>query len=162
MTNLMSPKNTIEFLDHSNRIEGVYGKDSLIDALRAWDCSITNPITLNKILTIHKELLLNLNPGIAGKWRDCAVRIGGRICPFLDEKNIIHQMTEWMRKHSKARKESDIKRAHIAFERIHPFRDGNGRVGRIIMNRQRLAAGLPLLVIHEGKEQQEYYDWFRT
>ena len=35
---------------------------------------------------------------------------------------------------------------HIRFEHIHPFGDGNGRVGRIIMNRNLIKAGLPPLI----------------
>ena len=38
---------------------------------------------------------------------------------------------------------------HIRFERIHPFNDGNGRTGRIIMNYNLLKAGLaPVLITH--------------
>jgi hypothetical protein len=36
---------------------------------------------------------------------------------------------------------------HIRFEHIHPFGDGNGRVGRIIMNRNLIKAGLPPLIL---------------
>ena len=57
--------------------------------------------------------------------------------------------------------EETIEQDHIWFEKIHPFEDGNGRTGRILMNIQRLNAGLPLLIIHEGKEQMEYYKWFQ-
>jgi hypothetical protein len=54
------------------------------------------------------------------------------------------------------------KKAHVAFETIHPFVDGNGRIGRILMNWQRLQEGLPILIIHEGPEQMEYYKWFKS
>jgi len=48
---------------------------------------------------------------------------------------------------------------------INEYRDnnpayGNGRVGRILYNIHRLLLGLPIHVIHEGKEQKEYYTWF--
>lgn len=36
---------------------------------------------------------------------------------------------------------------HIGFERIHPFEDGNGRTGRILMNRGLMVSGLPPVVI---------------
>jgi Fic family protein len=49
---------------------------------------------------------------------------------------------------------------HVQYEKIHPFVDGNGRTGRIFMNWWRINNGLPILVIHEGKEQWEYYKWF--
>jgi hypothetical protein len=61
----------------------------------------------------------------------------------------------------KSTKEVFIKQWHINFEGIHPFEDGNGRIGRILMNLQRLSVGLPILIIHEGEEQFEYYKWFK-
>ena len=43
---------------------------------------------------------------------------------------------------------------HDRFERIHPFLDGNGRVGRILMNQLRLQLGLPWLTVRfEDREQ---------
>jgi len=51
----------------------------------------------------------------------------------------------------------EIERIHVEFENIHPFEDGNGRVGRILMNLQRIFSGMSVLIIHEGTEQQEYY-----
>ena len=54
----------------------------------------------------------------------------------------------------------EIIKSHIVFEQMHPFADGNGRTGRILMNIQMLNQEYPLLIIHEGKEQQEYYKWF--
>ena len=55
-----------------------------------------------------------------------------------------------------------IKLDHITYEKIHPFVDGNGRTGRMFMNWQRIKARLPILIIHEGEEQQEYYKWFKN
>ena len=52
-----------------------------------------------------------------------------------------------------------IRNDHIGFEKIHPFIDGNGRLGRILMNWQRIQCGLDILVIWEI-EKQEYYKWF--
>ena len=39
--------------------------------------------------------------------------------------------------------------AHIQFERIHPFPDGNGRTGRVIMNYSLLQEGFPPLIIEK-------------
>lgn len=45
-----------------------------------------------------------------------------------------------------------ILESHINFEKIHPFSDGNGRTGRMVMNYSLLANGLPPLIInHENK-----------
>ncbi len=58
-------------------------------------------------------------------------------------------------------KERYSKMLHVEYERIHPFVDGNGRTGRMFMNWWRMKNGLPVLVIHEGEEQMDYYQWFK-
>ena len=45
--------------------------------------------------------------------------------------------------------------AHIQFERIHPFSDGNGRTGRMLMNYSLLQEGFPPLIIE--KETKAIY-----
>ena len=49
---------------------------------------------------------------------------------------------------------------HHWFECIHPFRDGNGRTGRLILNNLRLILGLPWLIVRFD-ERQEYYRGIR-
>ena len=43
---------------------------------------------------------------------------------------------------------------HIQFERIHPFSDGNGRTGRMMMNYSLLQEGFPPLIIEKGTKAQ--------
>ena len=48
-------------------------------------------------------------------------------------------------------------RQHILFERIHPFQDGNGRTGRMILNQQLINHGLlPLAINPTGKYRQAF------
>ncbi len=152
-----------EFLQHSNWIEGEYGNEALEDAIAAWKLgkSQRDGLCAKKIRTIHKYLMHRINPGIAGQWRNCAVMIGGEVKKAKHQAVLEMEVEEWTIMHFPNNKEEEIKQAHIAFEKIHPFVDGNGRMGRILMNLQRLNAGLPILIIHEGEEQMQYYQWFK-
>ena len=49
-------------------------------------------------------------------------------------------------------------RFHIRFERIHPFEDGNGRTGRILISRGLIKAGLAPVVI-PVERRAEYMDY---
>ena len=44
----------------------------------------------------------------------------------------------------------DIVEFHVAFEKIHPFQDGNGRVGRIIMFRQCLQNNIVPFIMEDS------------
>lgn len=55
----------------------------------------------------------------------------------------------------------DIVGFHVLYERIHPFLDGNGRTGRIIMFGECLRNGLVLFIVLDA-EKAEYYRAIRT
>ena len=159
-----------EFLDRSNRIEGVYDEDSLTQAEYAWDfLKRQKKLTIGIILKVHKILMLhqNLLPSDKGYFRKVMVYVGNR--PTLNALHIEEHLKQWVVnvndmvdnwKESEIFKERICKEHHIAYEKIHPFIDGNGRTGRMFMNWERLKIDLPLLVIHEGEEQIAYYKWF--
>ena len=164
----------IEFLEHSNFIESEYSSEALDDAVEAWDYAFDKPFSVNLILDIHKILMKRLRPDIAGRFRKCDVWIDGERKKFIHEskfkediKDLISGMVcstkYWTpMAHAQFPKEEHAKECHIDFEKIHPFEDGNGRVGRIIYNLHRLKLGLPIHVIHEGDEQMDYYKWFQN
>lgn len=150
----------IDFLENSNNIEGYVGEPALGASVHAWEyIEKLNALTLPRILNTHEILMHPLNPQIAGRIRNCFVRVGGSTPPAPEL--VYGLLMEWIRIHGKAYTEEEIKEAHIQFEKIHPFEDGNGRVGRIVYNWQRLKNGHPLHIIHEGQEQFDYYKWFK-
>lgn len=156
----------IQFLIASNAIENERSVEALEDADKAWQYAMTlKNLTVHDILEIHRLLMQRLNPRIAGALRKVGVRVGNRVCP--NPGSVRRMLNQWLpqgsielRNDIKGIKEDICQLTHVDFEKIHPFEDGNGRVGRILFNWHRLKNGLPLMIIHEGKEQQEYYTWF--
>lgn len=59
---------------------------------------------------------------------------------------------------------SALARIHTLFESIHPFEDGNGRVGRILLNYLAVSQGYPPIVIKgiQKEERQRYYQALET
>ena len=152
-----------EFLKENNAIEGVYDDDSLKQAEYAWGYLMSEDIlTLGVVLKTHKILMLNQNlmKNEKGYFRNVMVYIGGKSA--INAAHISGRVHQWCFKGMRAYPPIDTKKLHIEYEKIQPFVDGNGRTGRMFMNWQRIKRlKKPLLIIHTGKEQQEYYKWFK-
>lgn len=159
----------LEFLDESNRIEGVYDGDSVTQAMYAWEyLQSEKKLTGGVILKLHKILMLHqkLLPNQRGYWRTEQVGVykGGQLIrECLDYRKIPDAIKQWLYVESKAPTadypEEWVKQSHIQYELIHPFIDGNGRTGRMLLNWRRLQLGLPLLIVEE-EFKALYYEWF--
>ena len=161
-----------EFLTQSNWIENEYSLDAYEDSVTAWQYAIINKtkLDLNDILNIHYLLMSNINNRIAGKIRTCDVWIGGVQKHFISTTLIEDNIKNWLKDFQVVDKHKTLSidaryviavQSHIRFEEIHPFEDGNGRVGRMLYNIQRINMDLPIHSIHIGDEQHEYYKWFK-
>lgn len=152
---------TIEFLRESNAIEGVYDKRSLEDAKKAWSYLIKqDEITTAVVLTTHRILMKhqpmeNINKG---HYRKCRAWIARH--EALSYLRISEHMNRWIKTMNSYHPTALWKEAHVEYERIHPFADGNGRTGRMFMNWHRVRSGKDILVIR-ASERGDYYKWFR-
>ena len=75
--------------------------------------------------------------------------------------SLMHQLIEWLNREGK--KMPIIETAsilHHKFVHIHPFLDGNGRTGRLVMNLLLLKAGYPLVIILKN-DRKKYYKALR-
>jgi len=160
------------FLRESNAIENEFSEEAFEDARKAWDFAVSiaslNCFVFNDeyVLGIHRELLDRLDPGIAGCFRLDRVMVGGRMCP--EPVLVSPLLDDWyddinagipIVKEQPHAKQYSAEKMHVRFEKIHPFEDGNGRTGRILMNIHRLLLGAPIAVIKDS-EKHHYYKWF--
>ena len=114
------------------------------------------------IVLLHQMLIGGIDDAIAGRFRGKGeyVRVGAYIAPAPEhvERMIETALLEYS---------SDlgtyfldrIAKFHLDFETIHPFCDGNGRIGRVIINFQFLQHGLPRIIIR-NKGKDVYYRAF--
>ncbi|MBT4376046.1 Fic family protein [archaeon] len=116
-------------------------------------------ITNKMLLDWHKNIFGETKPDIAGKYRDYLVRVGSYIAPHWNEiRKTMNQIVDFSNK-SKLNPVELAARVHYKFESIHPFGDGNGRIGRLLMNYILWHAGYPMLII-EYKKRSSYYSAF--
>ncbi len=114
-------------------------------------------ITKELLLEWHKNIFGETKRDIAGKFRDYLVRIGPYLAPdWQDVENLMKDFVEFINKNKKINPVELSARAHYRFEKIHPFGDGNGRIGRLISNKILWDNKYPMLII-EYKKRKSYY-----
>ncbi len=116
-----------------------------------------DPINEKLILKLH-EILMNGIHSDAGFYRRHGVRIVGSNVPTANHVKVPYLMEELVKDINKKSKDvvKHVAIIHSRFEQIHPFGDGNGRVGRLIMNTMLLKQNNAPAVIKQ-KEKQKYY-----
>ena len=143
-------------------IAEAYGVDEAIRFVRG----TKEHISIKLIKEIHKIVFKN-SKSFAGKTR----KKGEDVIVMDNKGNIVHEGAQqsrinhllkelilWYDK-NKTKYPALILGAvvHNQFENIHPFRDGNGRVGRILLNNILLKHGLPP-INKDFKKRMEYYN----
>ncbi len=115
-------------------------------------------ISLTKLLMWHKELFEETKHDIAGKVREYSVKIGNYRAPDWQDLLILMKgFLDWHSKNKKVMHPVELAaRAHYKFEKIHPFGDGNGRIGRLLISYILAGSGYPLITI-TYKNRKPYY-----
>ncbi len=175
-----------EFLYHSNKLEGsTFTKENLekylqqniiegshklddvyetINSTKLFDfviLTLGESLSKRLILEFHrmlKDKTLDYERGFAGCWKKIPNQISGvdlkLAQPWEVDIKIDELLSQW---ESSQKAFQDIIEFHVKFENIHPFQDGNGRVGRFIMLKQCLESDVDLILIddHYSKEYKQ-------
>lgn len=109
------------------------------------------------ILKLH-SILMNGVYSDAGSYRRHGVRIMGVSLATANHLKLPDIMPKIMAQAAKKNKDiiAQVVDVHSRFEQAHPFSDGNGRVGRLLMSAMLLRANLPPAVIRQQQKRLYY------
>lgn len=176
-----------EFLYHSNKIEGstftldqietLYARnkvtgdhdfDDIIETKNSFKMFDRMVDTLGVELTpelliefetiLHKGTTMAAN-GESGHFKYIPNRIRNSSVQVALPSDIPTAIPALLAEWASSQKDFEsISRFHARFEHLHPFQDGNGRIGRLIMMKQCIENGVDLIVIDET-HADEYKSW---
>lgn len=173
-----------EFLYHSNKLEGstftkenlekylneqiVEGSHKVDDVLETMNSStlfdfiiqtLKEPLSKRLILEYHsmlKDKTLDHERGFAGCWKKIPNEIAGVDLKLAQPYEVDSLMEELIDEWNHSKKElDDIMVFHARFENIHPYQDGNGRIGRFIMLKQCIENNVDLIML-DDEYSKEY------
>ncbi len=122
-----------------------------------------HPLTIKSILSMHQGLLTHIDDIIAGRFRTGKewVRVGNHLGAnpqFVP--SLMQELVDGFNAPKNAFFLDRIAHFHAEFETIHPFVDGNGRLGRLLINQQLMHAGWPPIIIQNKDKHTAYYPLF--
>jgi len=143
-----------------DHLEAIGHRDAFEYVVRLADAG--TELTERVIKEIHSLVLMN-DPMHKGIYRDMPVTITGAVYsppqPYLVPVQIEQLLADYPGMKQDKHIIEAISEFHLRFEGIHPFIDGNGRTGRLILNLELIKAGL-LPVNIKFADRRKYYDCF--
>jgi len=126
------------------------------NSIKAFNLIKSNKFKLNQhqIIALHKMLVTGL--GIRSGYKKVDIIVNNKLTtPAGEVRMEMAKLLKWFRESKKEKRHPLVRAAdfHQRFERIHPFEDGNGRVGRLIFNWLLLQVGYPpLLFLYQNRQ----------
>jgi cell filamentation protein len=163
-----SPDDNKLGLTDRNSINEYEAKGLVAAELYVFELDSEIPFSTQLILEIHRIAFSDLYEW-AGKWRTTIVSVGQLIPPPSHVLQLMYQFIDNLnfKINNSITQQEQIEClvfAHYEFIRIHPFNNGNGRTGRIVMNLVALKFGYkPLELYHrEGDSRKIYIDAMKS
>lgn len=152
---------TIDKKPLKDHLEAVGHRDAFLYVLEL--VRNKTPISEFVIKQIHTLVLMD-RPEDRGVYRRIPVRIMGAFHEPTDPVLVPEQMEKLVKDFAANKKIHPIEKAalfHLLFEGIHPFVDGNGRTGRLILNLMLMQSGYPPVNV-KYSDRKRYYEAFDT
>lgn len=134
----------------------VIGHKEAIDYIETLSQAESN-ISEWEIRQIHSLVIRKNSPTEAGQYRQVDVKAAGTdhvYPPHYLLVELMAEFVEWLASSQASLHPVEYaSQAHYRFVSIHPFRDGNGRTGRLLMNLLLLQAGFPIVTIPNQRRQ---------
>lgn len=150
--------NIKDLIRQSNLIESIDDPIEDQNSLNAWEWLIEwKKPTHGMILELHYRITKNFAEAHPGHYRTHNVQVGNYAPPKWN--TVLYLMDDFVDKFGDTTNPLNPIDTHIWFERIHPFADGNGRTGRLLLWWQETLLGYDLTEItYAGRDG--YYAWF--
>lgn len=120
--------------------------------------SAPKPLTHEFIEDVHKKLLLHVDERTGYRYEDIRVfksHFDATPGPYV--RTDMELLLKWCAEHAQLHPFILAVLFHHKFEKIHPFMDGNGRTGRMLMNNILFLHGYPPLIV-STKKRKDYLD----
>jgi Fic family protein len=155
-------KEYMEVVGYAAAAKWVYGQ-----AMEPGDWTTGDLLTIQEVRTVHYEAMMpvwgvephpNATPAeTPGNWRQHDIQPfpEGMTPPPFPE--VDHRMTDWVTQVNQLREPSEVPfperlaQIHNAFEQIHPYLDGNGRAGRLLLNLVLVRLGYPPAIVFKNE-----------
>ena len=151
---------TIKNKPLKDHLEAKNHKEALDFLYDLTDSKQKNIISEHLIRQLHQLIVQDSERDIAGKYRNGDVIIGGakhRPPSYIEISHLMSELIKWLSKNQKSHHIVELAAIlHHKFVNIHPFWDGNGRTGRLLMNILILNACYPLAIILKN-DRKKYY-----
>ncbi|MFC1624748.1 Fic family protein, partial [Candidatus Omnitrophota bacterium] len=138
----------LEAINHKNAL--IYLLDSIMPGFK---------IDQSYILKLHEIVMYNFNNNLPGKYRTSQVNLIDTNIQLPSWQDVPLRMGKFIKEIDDYKKKDAIEKIacdHYEFEAIHPFFDGNGRVGRLITITQLLSKGFAPAMI-KIDDRHKYY-----